>query len=89
VAFEIDTEVRRLIDEAHDEALEILQTERGKLDQIASALIERETIEKDDLVRLLERIEKRAPKEGSRQGAGVAVFRRSVRGPKDSGESLR
>jgi cell division protease FtsH len=89
VAFEIDSEVRRLIDEAHDEALEILQTERAKLDEIATALIERETIEKDDLVRLLERIDKRAPDEGSRQGAGVAVFRRSVRGPKDSGEPLR
>src|ERR671924_2128513 len=54
VAFEIDSEVRRLIDEAHDEALDILQTERQALDRIAAALIEHETIEKDDLMRLLE-----------------------------------
>jgi cell division protease FtsH len=90
VAFEIDTEVRRLIDEAHDEALEILQAERAKLDEIASTLIERETIEKEDLVRLLEGMEKWAPKEGRRQGAaGIAVFRRSERDDKDQGDRLR
>jgi cell division protease FtsH len=83
VAFEIDTEIRRLIDEAHDEALEILQKERSKLDQIAAALIERETIEKEDLVNLLEGLEKRAPRNGHREGTGIAVARRSVRAPKD------
>jgi cell division protease FtsH len=91
VAFEIDSEVRRLIDEAHDEALDILQTERQTLDRIAAALIEHETIEKDDLMRLLEGVVKRAPKEGSpQQGAGIAVFRRSVRAPKEPpADSLR
>jgi cell division protease FtsH len=90
VAFEIDSEVRRLIDEAHDEALEILQVERPKLDEIAAALIERETIEKEDLVSLLERVGKRAPKQGERKGAaGIAVFRRNGREDKDQGERLR
>ena len=91
VAFEIDTEVRRLIDEAHDQALDILQTERSTLDEIASALIEHETIEKDDLSELLDRVTKRTPVEGSpTQGAGIAVFRRSVRAPKEPpGEPLR
>jgi cell division protease FtsH len=79
VAFEIDTEVRRLIDEAHDEALDILKKEKRKLDEIAAALIERETIEKEDLIAILEGIEKRAPRNGHRQGSGVAVARRSVR----------
>ncbi len=83
VAFEIDSEVRRLIDEAHDEALEILQTERSKLDEIAAALIERETIEKDDLVKLLDGLDKRAPRNGHREGTGIAVARRSVRHDKD------
>jgi cell division protease FtsH len=83
VAFEIDTEIRRLIDEAHDEALEILQKERTKLNQIAAALIERETIEKEDLVKLLEGLGKRAPRNGHREGTGIAVARRSVRAPKD------
>jgi cell division protease FtsH len=90
VAFEIDTEVRRLIDDAHDQALEILQAERAKLDEIAAALIERETIEKEDLIRLLEAVDKRVPKDGERQGvAGIAVFRRNAHQDKDQGEPLR
>jgi cell division protease FtsH len=89
VAFEIDSEVRRLIDQAHDEALEVLQAERTKLDEIATALIERETIEKADLARILEGVTKRVPQNGGRRGAGIAVFRRSVRAPKDKGEPLR
>jgi cell division protease FtsH len=89
VAFEIDSEVRRLIDEAHDEALDILQGERATLDEVAAALIERETVEKNDLVTLLEAVRKRTRKEGSPKGAGIAVFRRSVRAPKDPGEPLR
>jgi cell division protease FtsH len=86
VAFEIDTEVRRLIDEAHDEALEILQAQRKKLDQIAAALIERETVEKEELIKLLKGVPKRderGAKGGDKRGAGVAVARRSVRAPRD------
>ena len=82
VAFEIDSEVRRLIDEAHDEALDILKAERKKLDEIAAALIERETIDKEDLVKLLDGLAKRAPRNGQRKGAGVTVARRSVRASK-------
>jgi cell division protease FtsH len=91
VAFEIDNEVRKLIDEAHDEALEILQEYRAKLDQLAGILIETETMEREEVERLAEPVTKRAPKEGSpTQGAGIAVFRRSVRAPKEPpGESLR
>ena len=89
VAFEIDSEVRRLIDEAHDEALEILQAERRKLDEIAAALIERETIEKEDLINILEDIKKRSVKNGQKRGAGIAVARRSVGKPKGKREPLR
>jgi cell division protease FtsH len=76
VAFEIDQEIRRLIDEAHDEALEILQEHRPHLDRLADVLIERETIDKDELIELLDGLVKRPQREGS---AGVAVARRSVR----------
>ena len=38
VAFEIDHEVRELIDEAHDVALDILTTNRDKLDALAARL---------------------------------------------------
>jgi cell division protease FtsH len=79
VAFEIDSEIRQLIDKAHDEALEILTEHRAKLDQIAAALIEKETIEKEDLVAVLEGLQKRPQREGV--GAGVTVARRSVKQP--------
>ena len=87
VAFEIDSEVRRLIDEAHDQALDILKAERPKLDEIAAGLIERETIEKEDLEKLLEGLEKRPAGNGQKKGVGIAVARRSAakdrRGPRD------
>ena len=79
VAFEIDTEVRQLIDEAHDMALEILNEYRSKLDEIATTLIERETIEKDDVERLLAEVPKRPRREQANRGGGLAVARRSVR----------
>jgi cell division protease FtsH len=82
VAFEIDTEIRQLIDKAHDEALEILTDNRAKLDEIAAALIEKETIEKEDLVALLDGLVKRPQRAGV--GAGIAVARRSVKGPGQS-----
>jgi cell division protease FtsH len=77
VAFEIDQEIRRMIDEAHDEALEILETHRPHLDRIAEALIQRETIEMEELGTILEGLEKRPQREGT--GTGVAVARRSVK----------
>ncbi|HEX7096340.1 MAG TPA: AAA family ATPase, partial [Acidimicrobiales bacterium] len=53
VAAAIDLEVRRLIDEAHHEAREILTLHRPTLDQLADALVERETLEEDELRAIL------------------------------------
>jgi cell division protease FtsH len=80
VAFEIDSEIRVLIDEAHDEALEILTEHHAKLGLIADRLMEKETIEKDELVAILEGLVKR-PQRANGQGAGVAVARRSSAHP--------
>jgi cell division protease FtsH len=85
VAFEIDNEVRRMIDQAHDEALEILQEHRQKLDQMAGLLIERETIDKEDVERLLTDVPKRAPRDQAVRGAGLAVSRRAVRAQREQG----
>jgi cell division protease FtsH len=79
VAFEIDNEVRRMIDEAHDEALEILQSHRGKLDELARMLVERETLERDEVEAFLSDIPKRAQRDLSVRGAGLAVSRRAIR----------
>lgn len=54
VAFEIDKEVRRLIDESFEKAHEILSSRREQLDLMAQVLIERETVDKDELAALLD-----------------------------------
>ena len=79
VAFEIDNEVRRLIDEAHDEALEILREQRGKLDRLAGILIEQETMEREEVERFLADVPKRQPRDLAVRGAGLAVSRRAIR----------
>ena len=53
-AQKIDEEVHNLIQEAHDRAQEILETNKAKLVQLARHLITNETIEGDALLKLLE-----------------------------------
>ena len=79
VAFEIDNEVRRLIDDAHDEALEILQDNRPKLDKLAQLLVEKETLERDEVEAFLAEIPKRPQRDQAVRGAGLAVSRRAIR----------
>jgi len=49
IAFEIDKEVRRMIDSAFDRAKAIIEEHRDKLDLMARALVDRETLDKDEL----------------------------------------
>ncbi|HET8648598.1 MAG TPA: ATP-dependent zinc metalloprotease FtsH [Gemmatimonadales bacterium] len=49
----VDDEVKRLIDEAYTEARRILTEDRALLDRIAAALLDRETIDRDDLDHLV------------------------------------
>jgi cell division protease FtsH len=44
----IDDEIRRIVDAAHDEVVALLQENRGKLDSLAAALLEHETLDEDD-----------------------------------------
>jgi cell division protease FtsH len=53
VAAAIDLEVRRLVDDAHDDAREILTLHRSTLHRLAGALIEHETLDEDDLRAIL------------------------------------
>ncbi|MHB8513070.1 MAG: ATP-dependent zinc metalloprotease FtsH [Actinomycetota bacterium] len=59
IAFEIDKEVRRLMDEAYMEAKEILVENRKTLDNLVNALLEKETIEKEELTQILTPVRKR------------------------------
>ena len=53
VAKEIDDEIRRVIEEAHDTAISILREHMDELHRLSAILIERETIDKDQFERLL------------------------------------
>jgi cell division protease FtsH len=53
IAREIDDEIRRVIEEAHDLAVNTLKTHMDELHRISGILIERETIDKDQFERLL------------------------------------
>ncbi len=53
VAFQIDEEVRQLLDEAHDEALEVLVENNDALEALAQALLEHETVEGERLKEVL------------------------------------
>ena len=50
VAASVDNEVRKLIDEAHGEARQILRQHRKVLDRLADALCERETLDTPELM---------------------------------------
>jgi cell division protease FtsH len=53
IAREIDDEIRRVIEEAHDTATRVLREKIDDLHRISMILIERETIDKDQFERLL------------------------------------
>jgi cell division protease FtsH len=44
----LDDEVRRVIDESHDQVMVLLQQNRDRLDSLANALLEHETLDEDD-----------------------------------------
>ncbi|TVP53613.1 MAG: ATP-dependent zinc metalloprotease FtsH [Gemmatimonadales bacterium] len=50
----VDEEIRRLIDEAYQDAMRILDEERALMDGVAEALLERETLGQEDLAELME-----------------------------------
>jgi len=53
VAREIDAEIRRVVEEAHTEATQILAGHRPELDRISKILLARETIERTEFLELL------------------------------------
>jgi cell division protease FtsH len=53
IAREIDDEIRRVVEEAHQTARDLLTERRDALDRISKVLLERETIEASEFERLL------------------------------------
>jgi len=70
VAQKIDEEVSKFLTDAHRTALAILKKNRKKLDEIASVLIEKETIEQEEFAKLVP-----GPEEsGKKSSAGGVKF---------------
>jgi cell division protease FtsH len=61
VAAHIDSEIHRLVDEAHDEARDILTKYRDKLDLMAERLLEKESLEKEEVSEILAEVAKQTP----------------------------
>src|SRR5215207_9329430 len=54
IAREIDDEVRRIVEDAHQSSKDILSEHREELDTLSKILLDRETIEADEFIALLE-----------------------------------
>lgn len=70
----IDEEVQKIIQEAEDKAIDLLTTNRDKLNALASALLEHETLENEDIDRILrgkfeEKSEKKSEKKVKKKEA--------------------
>jgi len=58
IAEKVDLEVRKLIDQAHDEAWKVINDNRDILDQLASELLEKETLDHLQLADLFAKVKK-------------------------------
>jgi cell division protease FtsH len=64
IASEIDVEVRDLVEDAYHEATKLLKRNRDKLEALARLLLEKEVVERDELLQVLDgRIASRAAAE--------------------------
>jgi cell division protease FtsH len=71
---EIDREVRRIVDEAHSRVHDLLTNERRALDAVADRLLEKEVVEGEELVEILEQY---APKKGRRESCAEPASQKS------------
>ena len=67
VAEEIDEEVHSLIDEAYNTAKQVLDEHRDKLEELVHRVLEVETLEGDDLIKLLEAPVGQAPESSDKE----------------------
>ncbi|MFB2583269.1 ATP-dependent zinc metalloprotease FtsH [Herbiconiux sp. P15] len=62
LAQQVDNEVRNLIEAAHDEAWQVLNDNRDILDKLAAELLEKETLDHDELAELFKDIKHLPPR---------------------------
>ena len=80
IAAAIDEEVRSLIEQAHQEAYEILFDNRDILDRLVVELLEKETLDKDQVADIFENLRRRDARPA---WTGSARRRPHERGPVD------
>jgi cell division protease FtsH len=85
VAFEIDKEMRRLIDEAHLEAEQVLTSYRAVADQMVDVLMEKETIGKEELAQILAPVVQRPPRGIMAPRSGYAAHPNGGRSQSEAG----
>jgi cell division protease FtsH len=54
IAREIDDEIRRIVEEAHQTARHVLEDHRDQLEMVSDILLRRETIEREQFIELLD-----------------------------------
>ena len=57
VAFEIDEEMKRIVDEKYEEAKNLLNSHRDMLEAIAKELLDKETIDAEEFQNIMDRVE--------------------------------
>ena len=62
-AAKVDAEIRALLDQAHDEAFQILLENRDILDRLAYALLEKETLLENEIAEIFKDVRKRPERE--------------------------
>jgi len=58
IAAVVDSEIRELIENAHQEAFDILVANREILDQLVEELLEHETLNKEEIAKVFKRVKK-------------------------------
>jgi cell division protease FtsH len=82
VAAKIDAEVRRFVEEAHEEARDIVSKYREKLDLMVERLIEKESLEREEVEEILAEVAKQSPPDAAER----ARRRRAGRGDEEEPE---
>ncbi|RIX30236.1 ATP-dependent zinc metalloprotease FtsH [Amnibacterium setariae] len=62
LAEQVDKEVRNLIEAAHDEAYKLVLENRAVLDRLATALLEKETLDQNELAEIFKDVKKLPPR---------------------------
>jgi len=82
VAASIDSEIRRLIEEAHEKAHEILLSNREILDHLASELVDHETLDTDRVMAIFEPVTPWTHGQPEAEGAGRATSAAATASPR-------